>query len=97
MSSVILACALFGIGLYGTLVRRDLIAVLACVEVMMGAALLLLLALGSNLGGGAAIEAIGVLVLVLAAAEAAVGLALVVVAARVLGTTRLDEIDEVRG
>lgn len=97
MSSMTLACVLFGVGLYGALVRRELIAVLASIEVMMGAALLLLVALGAGLGGGAAVEAIGLLVLVLAAAEAAVGLALVIVVARRLGTTRVDDLSEVRG
>ena len=39
MTPVAVVCAaLFGLGLYGTLTRRDLVAVLACVEVMLGAA-----------------------------------------------------------
>lgn len=95
MNAVFVACALFAIGLYGVLVRRDLIAILASVEVMIGAPLLLLVALGARLGGGAAVESIGLLLLVLAAAEAAVGLALLVQVARVVRTTRVDELMEV--
>lgn len=96
MSAVIVACVLFGSGLYGVLVRRDLVAVLASIEVMIGAPLLLLVSLGAGLDGGAAIESVGLVILVLAAAEAAVGLSLLVIVARTLSTTRIDELREVR-
>lgn len=97
MSVLVVSAALFGIGLYGVLIRRDLIAVLASVEVMMGAPLMLLVGVGAANGGGAGIEAISLLVIVFAAAEAAVGLALVVAVARTARTTRIDELTEVRG
>lgn len=97
MSFLVVSAALFGIGLYGVLVRRDMVAVLASIEVMIGAPLLLLVGLGAASGGGARIEAVSLLIIVFAAAEAAVGLALVVAIARTARTTRIDELRQVRG
>lgn len=103
MSIVVLFAALFSIGLYGVLARRDIIGVLASVEVMLGSATVLLVGLGSTLGPEqlvappAAVPAIGLLVLVVVAAEASVGLALMVAVARRVGTTRIDELTEVKG
>lgn len=89
--------ALACIGLYGILTRRDVVAVLASIEVLLGGALVLFAGLGASAPEGARIEATLLLVLVIAAAEAAVGLALLVVVARRKRTTRLDELTEVRG
>jgi len=105
MNFLIVAMVLFSIGLYGVLTRRDIIAVLACVEVMLGAAVLLLIGLGTSASvepgrGGAdigSIEAIGVLLVILTAAGAAVGLALLVAIAKTARKTRVDELKEVKG
>ena len=106
MTMIVLSCALFGIGLFGVLARRDTIAILASVEVMLGGTLLLLVGLGAagrqGTGPAAAsqavhIEGIALLVLVIAAAEAAVGLALLVAVARRTRTTALEDLREVRG
>ncbi len=99
MSVLVITGALFSIGLYGVLTRRDVVAILASVEVMMGAALLVLTSVGAlNRGSDpATIQAVALLVIVLAAAEAAVGLALLVAVARRMGTTRIDEMSEVKG
>jgi NADH-quinone oxidoreductase subunit K len=99
MSLLALACILFGIGLTGVLVRRDVVAVLASVEVMLGGALLLLVGLSASLRMGRPANAHGIalMVLVVIAAEAAVGLALLVAVARTSKTTRVDELTEVRG
>jgi NADH-quinone oxidoreductase subunit K len=97
MSGVIVASGLFCIGLYAVLTRRDLIAILVGIEVMMAGALLLLVIVGARAADGGSIHATALLILVLAASEAAVGLALLVAAARALSTTRIDEMTEVRG
>jgi len=106
MSLVLLSCALFGLGLYGVLVRRDIVAVLASIEVMLGGGLVLLVGLGSaaRLAPQAAaakaatsVEGIALMVVVVAAAEAAVGLALLIAVARRRGIARLDELTEVKG
>jgi len=99
MSVLVVTAGLFALGLYGVLSRRDVVAILASVEVMMGAALLLLVTLGAQPTGQSVdfVQAVSLLVLVLAAAEAAVGLALLVAVARRMGTTRIDEMAEVKG
>lgn len=102
MSAVILASGLFALGLYAMLVRRDLIGILAGIEVMFAGSLLALVSLGaaSRAGGAtgpAVLQSVGVLVLVVAAAEAAVGFALLVALARSRRTTDVDDLTEVRG
>jgi NADH-quinone oxidoreductase subunit K len=96
VNAVVVSMALFAIGLYGVLTRRDLVAVLASVEVLAGAPLLLLVRFGLGTSQ-AGVEAVGLLIIVVAAAEAAVGLGLVVAVARRMGTTRTDDLTEVRG
>lgn len=100
MSVLAVACALFAIGLLGVLVRRDIIALLASIEVMLGGALVLLVGLGATVEHGGApvsVEGVALVAIVVAAAEAAVGLALLVAVARRRGTTRVDELTEVKG
>ena len=96
MTSLVLACGLIGIGLYGVLTRRDLVAVLASIEVMLGGAQLLLVAYSAGTKAAAFAQGVTVVVLATGAAEAAVGLALLVALVR-RGRTRTDEIEEVRG
>lgn len=78
---LLVAAALFAIGLYGVLARRNAVAILMGVELMLNAVNINLvafwryrtLALGTSTG-----LAWAVFVLTVAAAEAAVGLALVI-------------------
>jgi NADH:ubiquinone oxidoreductase subunit K len=99
---LMLTSALFCLGLYGVLTRRDLVAVLASVEVMLGAGTIQLAAFATSLratataASAAAGQGYTLAILVLAAAEAAIGLALLVVLVRA-GRTRTDQIEEVRG
>ena len=106
MTLIVLSCVLFGVGLFGVLARRDTIALLASVEVMLGGPLLLLVGLGGaarNLPAGPAlvqaahVEGIALLILVVTASEAAVGLALLVAVARQTRTTALEDLRQVRG
>lgn len=93
-----MSCALFSIGLYGVLSRRDIVAILASIEVMLGGALVLLVGLGASAKSGPlALEGVALLVIVVAAAEAAVGLTLLVALARRSRRTRIDEVTEVKG
>lgn len=96
MTSLALGCALIGLGLYGALTRRDLIAVLASIEVMLGGSQVLLAAYGAAVTSAATAQAINLLVLAVGAGEASIGLALVIVLVR-SGRTRTDDIQEVRG
>lgn len=103
MSFIYVALALFSIGLYGVLSRRDIIAVLASIEVMLGGATILLVGLSatSELAGISAptgeTSSVALAVLVLAAVEASVGMALMLAVVRRMNTSRLDELNEVRG
>jgi NADH-quinone oxidoreductase subunit K len=96
MTSLALACVLISVGLYGLLTRRDIIAVLASIEVMLGGAQLLLAAYSAAVTLASAAQGITLIVLATIAAEAAVGLSLLVALVR-RGRTRTDQIEEVRG
>lgn len=107
MILLLITAALFSLGFYGVLVRRDIIGVLASIEVMLAGPLVLLVAAGALAAAGATahgaaatggvVQSFGLIVIVVAAAEAAVGLALLVAVARSGRTTRIDELTEVRG
>lgn len=103
MSLLVVCAALFSVGLYGVLVRRDVIGILASAEIMLGAGSVQLLGLGmaavkdGGVSTAATTEAIGLLLLVLAAAEASIGLALLLSVARRSGRGRVDELVEVEG
>ena len=88
--------ALFALGGVGVLLRRNPVAVLMSVELMLNAANLLIV-LGARVRGGAAAEAAALLVLVLAAAEAVIGLALALALFRRKSVPDVDEAAEVRG
>ena len=96
MTTLVLACAVVAAGLYGVLTRRDLVAVLASVEVMLGGASLLLAAYAAAGAAPAAGQGYALFVLAVGAAEAAVGIALLVSLVR-RGRSRTDQIREVRG
>jgi len=99
VNTLVLSCALVAAGLYGVLTRRDLVAVLASIEVMLGGATLLLVAYGAAGSTPAAVasaQGYALLVLAVGAAEAAVGIALLVSLIR-RGRTRSEDITEVRG
>ena len=97
MSIVTVTSALFCIGLYGVLTRREIIAILASIEVMLGAANIQLVAYAMANDIAASGQAFALLILVLAAAEAAVGLALLVTMVRRDGRGRVEELMEVDG
>jgi len=96
MSIVVVTAGLFCLGLYGVLTRRDLVGVLASVELILGAANVQLVAFGAAARQPDS-QALALFVLVIAAAEAAVGLALLLAAVRRTGRSRVDELTEVEG
>ncbi|MBI4860576.1 MAG: NADH-quinone oxidoreductase subunit NuoK [Candidatus Riflebacteria bacterium] len=91
-----LSAILFTIGTIGVLARRNVLVVLMSVELILNAANLAFVGFG-RLRGGPEAAAIVLFVIVVAAIEAAVGLAIVVALFRGRGTTRLDEINLLRG
>jgi NADH-quinone oxidoreductase subunit K len=91
---LILAAALFCIGLFGVLSRKNAIAILLGVELMLNAVNINLVAFWRYLDPGQmAGQAFTVIVFAVAAAEVAVGLALIISVYRRRKTVIADEID----
>ncbi len=72
-----LSLALFSIGVMGTLMRRNAIIVFMCIELMLNAVNLLLVAF-SKMYNDSAAQLFVFFIMVVAAAEVAVGLAVIV-------------------
>jgi NADH-quinone oxidoreductase subunit K len=92
---LILAAALFSIGLFGVLARRNAIAILLGVELMLNAVNVNLAAFwryGSDVNNMAG-QVFAIIVFAVAAAEVAVGLALVISVYRRRNTVIADEVD----
>jgi NADH-quinone oxidoreductase subunit K len=89
-----LAAALFGIGFFGVLARRNAVAVLMGVELMLNAVNINMLAFWRYVRPDDPTGQIfSIFVLTVAAAEAAVGLALIISIYRTRRTINVDEID----
>ncbi len=92
------SAALFFIGTAGVLMRRNAVVILMCVELMLNAANLALVAFSRRFG---AVDQRGsvfvTFVFVIAAAEVAVGLAIVLSAYRNRPTVDVDEVHALRG
>jgi NADH-quinone oxidoreductase subunit K len=92
------SAALFFIGAAGVLVRRNAVVILMCVELMLNAANLALVAFSRR---SASIDERGsvfvVFIFVIAAAEVAVGLAIILSAYRNQPTVDVDQIHRMRG
>ncbi|MCS6773535.1 MAG: NADH-quinone oxidoreductase subunit NuoK [Anaerolineae bacterium] len=91
------AAALFCIGLYGVLARKNAIAMLMGVELMLNSVNLNLLAFWRYLAPGSqAGLAFAAFIFVVAAAETAVGLALIISAYRSLRSVDPEKLDQLK-
>jgi NADH-quinone oxidoreductase subunit K len=95
---VTLSAALFAIGLLGVLIRRNAIAVLLGVELMLNAANINFVAFwrygpSANMEG----QVFAVIVMTLAAAEAAIALAIILNVYRRFKTVNVDQINLMKG
>ncbi|MFM7181786.1 MAG: NADH-quinone oxidoreductase subunit NuoK [Verrucomicrobiales bacterium] len=92
---------LFSIGLFGVLVRRNLLIIFMCLEMMLAAASLTLVAFSRfRLENGLpAFEAqtLVFFVITVAAAEVAVGLAIIVALYRTKQTVDVSDLDSLKG
>ena len=96
---LMLAAFVFSCGLYAALARRNAIAVLIGIELMLNAVNINLVAFwryGENIDQLAG-QVFAIFVIAIAAAEAAVGLALIISVYRNRNTINLDELDTLRG
>ncbi len=94
-SLLLVATALFSIGIYGLLTRRQAVALLLSIEVMANAANLVFVAFARF--GGAPGHPLVLFALAITVAEVAVGLALVLLLYRRHGDTLLDLASEAKG
>ncbi len=95
---LLLAAALFALGLVGVLVRRNVIFILVSIEIMLNAAGLAFVVAGAHLQQGQEVgQVMFFFILSRAAAEVAVGLALVLRLHHRLKTLDADELSKMRG
>lgn len=94
--SLLLAAVLFSLGLVGVLVRRNLIYILICIEIMLNAAGLAFIAAGARWGGADG-QILFILVLTVAAANVSVGLALLLQMHRTHRSLDADVLSELKG
>jgi len=94
---LILSAMLFAIGTFGFLARRNAISMLMCIELMVNAVNLTILAFGAFLPAlKDHASVIALIVIAVAAAEATVGLAIVIAIYRNRRTPLVDEYDAMR-
>lgn len=93
---LLLSLAIFGIGLFGVLARRHVIAVLLSVELMFNAANVAILSIAWAHGwlAGVVLVLFGIAITV---AEVAVGLSLFLLAERIRRSTVLDDYSSMKG
>lgn len=93
---LLVSCALFCLGLYGILTRRNAIGILLSIELMLNAASLNFV-LFSRVFSHPQAQAFALFIIALAACEAAVGLAIVIGLYRTTKTVFADHIHLLKG
>ncbi|MCX6055801.1 MAG: NADH-quinone oxidoreductase subunit NuoK [Chloroflexi bacterium] len=97
---LVLSAALFCIGLFGAITRKNSVGILISIELMLNAANINLLSFWRYLyapQGDLKGQVFVIIVFVVAAAEAAVGLALIISAYRSRQTVIANEMDSLKG
>jgi len=95
---LLVSSALFAVGLVGVLLRRNLVAMLIGVELMLNGVILNLVAFarfaGADPGTG---QIFALFIIGVAAAEAAVGLSIILAVHKARGAISVDTLEELRG
>ena len=97
---LLLSAAIFCIGLFGAITRKNSVGILISIELMLNAANINLLAFWRFLyaqNGDLRGEVFVIVIFVVAAAEAAVGLAMIISAYRRRNTVVANELDSLKG
>jgi NADH-quinone oxidoreductase subunit K len=95
---LVVGAVMFAIGVWGALIRRNAVVVFMCIELMLNAVNLSLVAFADYLpDAGGAGAGYAVLVIAVAAAEIAVGLAVVLAVYRTRKTVNVDEVNLMKG
>jgi NADH:ubiquinone oxidoreductase subunit K len=95
-----ISAILFSIGLYGALAKRNAIVILMCIEIMLNAVNIVLVAFSGLLVKDVVLlhgHVFVIFVLVVAAAEATLGLAIIMAIYRSRRSIDPDQIDEMKG
>ena len=97
-SYLIISSFLLSLGVYAVLTRRNAVAILMGIELILNSCNLNFIAF-NYFNGSYALEGqvISIFVIVLAAAEAAVALAIVINLFKMIGTVNIDEANQLKG
>lgn len=94
---LIVAAGLFSLGVYGLLVRRNIVLILLSLELMLNAVNINLIAFESLLNTPEAIgQVFSVFIITVAAAEVGIGLAIVLMIFRNRRSSNVDDLDLMR-
>ncbi len=93
---LLLSAALFSLGIFGVLTRKNAVNVLMGIELILNSANINLIAFSRYSSNGLDGQMFAVFVIVVAAAEVAVALAIVLTMYRLLKTVSLDQADTLR-
>jgi NADH-quinone oxidoreductase subunit K len=93
---IVLSSLLFAVGAMGILLRRNPVVILLCLELMLNAGNLALIAFSRMVGNGQG-QIFALVVMVVAACEVVVGLGLIVAIFRRRLPLDVDELRELRG
>lgn len=94
---LVLAAALFSMGVYGLLVRRNIVLILLSVELMLNAVNINLIAFESMIVTSDAVgQVFAIFVITVAAAEVGIGLGIVLMIFRNRKSANVDELDLMR-
>ena len=93
---LMLSGTLFAVGLVGVIIRRNMITVLMCIELMLNAVNINLVAFSHRLASLEG-QVFTIFVITVAAGEAAVGLAIMIQLYRMRSTVNVDEVRTLHG
>ena len=89
---LVLSAVLFTIGLYGALAKKNVVVILICIEIMLNAVNIAMVAF-SRYGNILTGQVFAIFIMVVAAAEVAIGLAIIIAIYRSRGTVDVEKTD----
>jgi NADH:ubiquinone oxidoreductase subunit K len=97
---LILSAVLFSIGLYGALAKRNAVVILMCIELMLNAVNIAMIAFSRYLAPDTIVltgQVFAIFIMTVAAAEAAVGLAIIIAIYRSRQSVDVEKADSMKG
>jgi len=97
---LILSAVLFSIGLYGALAKRNAVVILMCIELMLNAVNIAMIAFSRYLAHDTIVltgQVFAIFIMTVAAAEAAVGLAIIIAIYRSRQSVDVEKVDSMKG